>query len=71
MLEKHFILEEADPVIFYGVNNANIRMLRALCPKLRIMARDNVVRVVGDEEGSLSIAPEANPLRRAPRISVA
>ena len=25
-------------------------MLRALCPKLRIMARDNVVRVVGDEE---------------------
>lgn len=50
MLEKHFILEEADPVIFYGVNNANIRMLRALCPKLRIMARDNVVRVVGDEE---------------------
>lgn len=50
MIEKHFILEEADPVIFYGVNNANIRMLRALCPKLRIMARDNVVRVVGDEE---------------------
>lgn len=50
MIEKHFILEEADPVIFYGANNANIKMLRALCPKLRIMARDNVVRVVGDEE---------------------
>lgn len=50
MIEKHFILEEADPVIFYGVNNVNIKMLRALCPKLRIMARDNVVRVMGDEE---------------------
>lgn len=50
MIEKHFILEEADPAIFYGANNANIKMLRALCPKLRIMARDNVVRVVGDEE---------------------
>lgn len=49
MLEKHFILEDADPIIFYGVGNANIKMLRALCPKLRIMARDNVVRVVGDE----------------------
>lgn len=50
MIEKHFILEGADPVIFYGVGNANIRMLRALCPKLRLMARDNVVRVVGGEE---------------------
>lgn len=50
MIEKHFILEEADPVLFYGPNNANIKMLRALCPKLRLMARDNVVRVVGDEE---------------------
>ena len=49
MIEKHFILEEADPVIFYGANNANIKLLRALCPKLRLMARDNVVRVMGDE----------------------
>ena len=48
MIEKHFILEEADPVIFYGANNVNIKMLRALCPKLRIM--DNVVRVMGGEE---------------------
>ena len=50
MIEKHFILEEADPVLFYGVNNTNIKMLRAICPKLRLMARDNVVRVMGDEE---------------------
>lgn len=50
MIEKHFILEEADPAIFYGANNTNIKMLRALCPKLRIMARDNVVRVMGGEE---------------------
>lgn len=49
MIEKHFILEEADPVIFYGANNANIKLLRALCPKLRLMSRDNVVRVMGDE----------------------
>jgi len=50
MIEKHFILEEADPVIFYGANNANIKLLRALYPKIRIMARDNVVRVVGGED---------------------
>ena len=50
MIEKHFILEEADPVVFCGVNHTNVKMLRALCPKLRIMLRDNVVRVVGGED---------------------
>ncbi len=50
MIEKHFILEEADPVIFYGANNANLRMLKALCPKLCIVARDNVVKVMCSEE---------------------
>ncbi len=50
MIEKHFILEAADPAVFFGVNNANLRMLRALCPKLRIIGRDNVVKVMGAEE---------------------
>ncbi len=50
MIERHFILEEADPQIFFGVANANIRMLRALCPKLRIVGRDNVIKVLGAEE---------------------
>lgn len=50
MIERHLVLNEADPAIFYGVNNANLRMIKALCPKLRIMARDNVIKVMGDEE---------------------
>lgn len=50
MIEKHLILEDADPVIFYGINNANLRMLKALCPKLRIVARDNVMKIIGAEE---------------------
>lgn len=49
MIEKHFVLEEADPVVFYGVNNEHIQMIKALYPKLRIMARGNVVKVMGDE----------------------
>ena len=49
MIEKHFIIEEADPIVFYGANNANLRMLKALCPKLRIVARDNVVKVMCSE----------------------
>lgn len=50
MIERHFVLETADPIVFYGAGNANLRMLRALCPKLRIVARDNVVKVIGDED---------------------
>ena len=50
MIEKHFVLEEADPVAFFGVNNPNLRLLRALCPKLRVIGRDNVVKVMGGEE---------------------
>lgn len=50
MIEKHFVLEDADPVLFCGPGNANLRMLKALCPKLRIVARDNVLKVMGGEE---------------------
>ena len=36
--------------MFYGVGNAHLTMLKALYPKLRIVARDNVIRVLGDEQ---------------------
>ena len=49
MIERHFLLDEADPMLFYGVGNANLRMLRSLQPKLRLVARGDVVRVLGDE----------------------
>lgn len=50
MIEKHFVLEISDPVVFCGVNNTNLKMLRALFPKLRLMSRDNVLRAIGGEE---------------------
>ena len=50
MIEKHFLLEEADPATFFGAGNANLRLLRALRPKLRIIGRDNVLKVMGAEE---------------------
>ncbi|MCI6642932.1 MAG: PhoH family protein [Alloprevotella sp.] len=49
MLERHIVLDGTDPAIFYGVNNANLRMLKALFPKIRIIARDNIIKVIGDE----------------------
>ena len=50
MIEKHIVLEDIDPVVFYGVGNAHLQMVKSLYPKLRIVARDNVLRVLGDEE---------------------
>ena len=50
MIEKHIVLEDIDPVIFYGVNNANMQMIKALFPKLRIVARGDVIKVMGDDE---------------------
>lgn len=30
MIEKLIVLEDIDPVIFYGVNNANMQLIKAL-----------------------------------------
>lgn len=52
MIERIYILESVDPVIFYGVNNANMQLIKTLFPKLRIVARGNVMKIIGDEEES-------------------
>ncbi|HCM20204.1 MAG TPA: phosphate starvation-inducible protein PhoH, partial [Porphyromonadaceae bacterium] len=50
MIERVIILENVDPVVFYGVNNNNIQLLKTLFPKLRIVARGHVMKIIGDEE---------------------
>ena len=64
MIEKHIILEDIDPVTFYGVGNCHLQMLKALFPKLRIAARDNVVRVIGDEETTGKAAEDFESIRK-------
>ncbi|NDW11693.1 PhoH family protein [Bacteroides sp. 214] len=50
MIERLIVLEEIDPVVFYGINNTNLQLIKALYPKLRIVARGNVIKVLGDEK---------------------
>ena len=52
MIERIYILESVDPVIFYGVNNVNMQLIKTLFPKLRIVARGNGMKVIGDEDES-------------------
>ena len=49
MIERIVIVDNADPVSFYGVNNSNMTLLRNLFPKLRIAARGQVIKVIGEE----------------------
>lgn len=64
MIEKHIVLEDIDPVMFYGVNNAHLQMIKSLYPKLRIVARDNVIRVLGDEEEMAKVEEDIEQMRK-------
>lgn len=64
MIEKHIVLEDIDPVVFYGVNNGHLQMIKSLFPKLRIMARDNVIRVLGDEEEMCKFEENIETMRK-------
>ncbi len=64
MIEKHIILEDIDPVVFYGVNNCHLQMIKSLFPKLRIVARGNVIKVIGDEEEMVKIEEDIEAMRR-------
>ena len=64
MIEKHIVLEDIDPVMFYGVNNAHLQMIKSLYPKLRIVARDNVIRVLGDEEEMAKVGEDIEQMRK-------
>lgn len=49
MIERIVIIDSADPVSFYGVNNSNMQLIRNLFPKLRMAARGSVIKVIGDD----------------------
>lgn len=64
LIEKHIILEDIDPLIFYGVNNSHLQMIKSLFPKLRIVARDNVIRLLGDEEEMAKAEEDIETIRK-------
>lgn len=64
MIEKHIVLEDIDPVAFYGVGNSHLQMIRSLFPKLRVVARDNIIRVLGDEEEMCAFEEKIEVMRK-------
>ena len=50
--------------MFYGVGNSHLQMLKALYPKLRIVARDNILRILGDEEQMAAFEESTEKMRQ-------
>jgi phosphate starvation-inducible PhoH-like protein len=48
MIEKVVYLEGVDPQAFYGSNNRNFEKLKSYFPKLKIIARDYEIKVLGE-----------------------
>lgn len=49
MIERIVIIDNVDPLCFYGVNNSNMQLIKNLYPKLRVSARGSVIRVIGED----------------------
>jgi phosphate starvation-inducible PhoH-like protein len=64
LIEKHIVLEDIDPVTFYGVNNTHLQMIKSLFPKTRIVARGNVLRVLGDEDEMAKVEEDVENIRK-------
>ena len=43
------LIEEVDTIVFYGVNNVNIRLIKDLSPKVKIVARGRMMKLSGED----------------------
>jgi phosphate starvation-inducible protein PhoH and related proteins len=62
MIEKTIYLEGIDPVNIYGVNNASFDLIRTAFPKLKIIARGNEIKAVGDRNTINNFEDKLNTL---------
>lgn len=49
MSEKIITLEFVDPVDFFGAHNKYLELLRSYFSKIKIIARDNTIKIIGDK----------------------
>jgi phosphate starvation-inducible PhoH-like protein len=62
MTEVVIFLEDIDPVIFYGANNALLDKIRGFFPKLKLIARGNELKCIGEEVEITFFAERFNEL---------
>ena len=52
MMERLYVLEEADTQEFVGVNRANLVTLQNLFPKTKLRIHQNVIKVLGEDQAA-------------------
>src|SRR6056297_2886838 len=62
MIEKLIYLESVDLVEFMGVKNTKLDLIKARFPKLRIVARGNWLKAMGDAEEVADFEEKINQL---------
>lgn len=50
MAEKNIEILSVDPIVIFGVNDAKLDYIRTFFPKLKIVARGNIIKIVGDKD---------------------
>lgn len=50
MLERRIEINGINPVELFGVNNVKLKHIKSFFPKLKVVARGNVLTIAGDEE---------------------
>jgi len=49
MTEKIFTLDSISPVDIFGINDRNLELIRNFFPKLKLISRGEIIKVVGEE----------------------
>jgi phosphate starvation-inducible PhoH-like protein len=62
MTEIIIFLEDIDPVVFFGTNNSLLDKIRSFFPKIKIMARGNEIKCMGEEVEITIFAEKFNEL---------
>jgi phosphate starvation-inducible protein PhoH and related proteins len=62
MTEIVIFLEDIDPVIFFGTNNSLLDKIRSFFPKIKIVARGNEIKCLGEESEITFFAEKFNDL---------
>lgn len=62
MVEKILYLESINPIEFYGVNDSKLNIIIRHFPKIKIIARGNEIKVLGDEIEILNFENKFNQL---------
>ena len=62
MAEITIFLEDVDPVVIFGTNNTQLDKLQGFFPKIKILARGNEIKCIGEESEITLFAEKFNEL---------